>query len=123
MSVLSPQDIVDLRNAVEELFPDTADIYHRTNAGSGTYGGSQPTYPGVPDIADVPVLFVQRNVAEIDQAGLSEAIVDQILTFPGGTDVRQNDRVIVDTLTYEVVNVGGGGSWEVTKDVVVRRVL
>lgn len=123
-SVLSAQDISDLRAAVSELFPDRAAIHRRTE-GTSEYGGEDSSYNEVQD--DVPVLFGVRSQRDLTQllSGVEATNVDQLFTFPGGTDIRSDDRIVTSTpevQTYEVVSVGGGGSWEVTLPVAARRV-
>lgn len=119
--VLSPTDITELRSAVSALFPDRASIFHRTAGGSDTYGGDVPSYPGVADVLNVPILYGTRTAAELVRVASQDVVIDQVFTFPGGTDIRQTDRFVVNGETWEVVNVGGGGAWEVTKTVGAKR--
>jgi hypothetical protein len=128
-SVLSAADILDLRAAVSELFPDRAAIHRRTEA-SSEYGGDSSPYAVVAGLGNVPVLFGLRSQRQLSELALGAAQVnasnvDQFFTFPGGTDIRGSDRIVTaapDAKTYEVVSVGGGGSWEVTLPVAARRV-
>lgn len=112
--VLSADDIAELRSAVSELFPDRASIYHRTAGGTDEWGGDAPDYPAAPDLDDVPVLFGTRTAAELARLASTDIEIDQTFTFPGGTDIRQTDRFVVNGDTWEVSAVGGGGAWEVT---------
>lgn len=123
-SVLSAEDISGLRTAVSELFPDRAAIQRRTGA-SSAYGGDSPTFATAAGLGAVPVLFGLRSAAEVARLGVGVTDADQIFTFPGGTDIRQSDRIVTaapDSHTYEVLSVGGGGSWEVTLPVAAKRV-
>lgn len=112
--VLSADDITELRTAVSELFPDRADIFHRSAGGTDEWGGDAPSYPGVADITGVPILFGTRSAAELARLASTDIEIDQTFTFPGGTDIRQTDRFTVNGETWEVSAVGGGGAWEVT---------
>lgn len=121
--VLSAEEVTDLRDEVSALFPDRAAIHRRTEAQS-EFGGEASTYSPAEGLESVPVLFGVRRGAEIFRMSVEDAQIDQLFTFPGGLDIRQTDRIVVEAPhagTYEVLSVGGGGSWEITIPVAARR--
>jgi len=122
-SVLTEQDILELRLTVEEIFPDTATILRRTEVTS-EYGGDTSTY--LPVVEGARVLFGIRSARELEQLNVAEAEIDQLFTFVGGVDIRQSDQIQTDapdSSLYEVLSVGGGGSWEVIIPVAARKVI
>lgn len=89
--------------AIEDFFDHKCDLYHALE-GSDTPGYGLPTspsfdYPKQPDLSDVACHFNQGGsggtVNTLVQKLPEHSYEDRIkLTFPIGTDVRVNDKVL-----------------------------
>ncbi len=86
--------------SLEALLDHTCDIYHlqksEVSPGYGLAASPSFRYPTEPDVAGQPCHFgvKSRNVTinQMAPANLMDAKIK--LTFPAGTDVRLNDKII-----------------------------
>lgn len=102
---LSAGEISAMRGVLNDTMTSRASIFR--NAPSGDQAGGQTGLWGA-IAGDVPCFFYYRG-----QGGNTEEIsVDRIevnsgwtFLFPAGTDIRNEDRIQVDTRTFEVTSV------------------
>lgn len=86
--------------AIEDFFDHRADIYHITHEQRGPGFGLPATavfsYPKTPDLEEQPCHFGVKsrtwNVVQAEPQANLEARIK--VTFPAGTDVRLNDKII-----------------------------
>jgi hypothetical protein len=89
-----------------DLLTDRCDIYHLTElqegASYGIPGETEYSYPNVPDLQEVPSLFVKENV-KIEKNEPGVVIIRSFLVhFLVNTDVRFNDKVVFNGLAYRL---------------------
>ncbi len=101
------------RRRQEEAMPDTCTI----RRGTVTYSGPGSANPVFTDLATgVPCRFKEprRTPEEIGSTpgnNLLRGITFFELVVPYDQDVDRNDRVVVGTVTYEVIGVRNAGEW------------
>jgi len=107
-----------LRRVVEDVSPDSAVVKRVTPTSDGHGGWTD---------AETTIATVACKVAALGATRPSEsAYADRLqgeagveITLPAGTDVRANDRIVVNaTTTYDVVGVVPTRTYEVRKRVV-----
>lgn len=113
MTMLSAGDVASMRATCQEAMPDTAIIYRRSWASDGGGGGSA-TFTAAGTVA--------CRLAPTTSPGDEEPIADRLaeashwtIAVPALTDVRQDDRITVSTVTYEVMAVNSPRSWELER--------
>lgn len=123
MSALSRAEIDAARADLATMLPDTCRIRRVTRQSDGAGGHTAHRR----DIAaDVPCRLSPASSAAGGRAGASQAggrlndATTHIVTFETGTDVAIDDHIVVGEATFEVLAVGKGGAWELTRRVEVK---
>jgi hypothetical protein len=116
--VLPPEEIEELRGEVLDFYPDTASVMRKSST-PDDWGGTGSTYT---EVLVSPVRVAALSTREVARLATEGTIADMTLVFPAETDIRQTDRAVVNGRTFEVVNVGGGGAWEIQRPVAVQEV-
>jgi SPP1 family predicted phage head-tail adaptor len=119
VSELTVAEVEQLRREVDDYLPDLVVLQTRTDA-TDDWGGEADVFA---DRATVRAKVGTQSVSETLQIGLSAVEAQTVILVPGGTDVRQSDRIRHGARTYEVVSVSSmGGTWEITIPVLVKEV-
>ena len=117
--MLSAAELASLRATVEASLPDTAAIHrpNRVSDGQGEYKEGTP--------ATIAVATVKCRVSPAGKSAEERIIADRLgqamawaITVPPETDVKRTDRVIVNGRTFEVAQILGPRSYEVSRRVV-----
>lgn len=118
--MLSASDLAAMQATQALALPSTCTISRRSLASDGM-GGYTETW------ATLTASVACRLSAH---SAPTEAIMAEryggrqtwMLTLPAGTDVTHEDRVVIGSVTYEVVGLSSGGAWETARRVIVGRV-
>ena len=119
--MLSASEIAAMREAQEAALPDTCTILRRTLTNDGQ-GGYVETWSEV--ATGVKCRLVHSNLAPRETVIAERAAGRTVwqLTVPYGTDISRTDRVVVNGVTYEILAVWSGGTWETARRVVLAKV-
>ncbi len=102
------------------LFDQTAQIVRPTSASDGM-GGETTTYPPLETIPTVPCRVTPGDLLPREELGSGprlSVVQHWILSFPAGTDVQSEDRIVVGgSRTFEVIAQMGPRSDEVRRRV------
>ncbi len=120
MSVISDEELADLRAAAEELLPEQAVLLDRVPV-RDTTGGTKTTWAARPGTIPARVGRV-TDAEQVPFAGQLRGKATAALTLPALTALKEGDRVQVLGQTYSVVAVLGPVSWEVTRRLLVELV-
>ena len=104
-----------MRHTVEAYLAGTAVIQTATKT-SDSQGGQVWTY------AASGTVDARLSPLQGDEVQLAERIAEvnaQILTIPNATSIDADDRVVYDSLTYEVKHVATRVPWELSRRVFV----
>lgn len=125
MPAVTTSEITSARADLATMLPDTCAIQRSVAASDG--GGGQST--AWPDVATgVPCRLTPAGSGRSGTSGTGKAgdrlndTTTHIITFTAGQDVRQGDRIIIDTIAYQALVVGNAGAWELARHVEVRPV-
>ena len=112
---LSTAELTQMRHTVEAYLAGTAVIHTATRASDGQ-GGQSWTY------AASGTVDARLSPLQGDEVQLAERIAEvnaQILTVPQATSIDADDRVVYDSVTYEVKHVATRVPWELSRRVFV----
>jgi head-tail adaptor len=105
---LTDAELAALRDDVYQLLPGTA-IIQRASAGTGLYGGHDPTWSNVGT-----VVCRVDSISRDDSAGIiADAEVGKTyyqLSIPYNADLRDGDRLSISSKTYECLQIFRGQS-------------
>jgi len=116
--MLSASDLAAMREAQDAALPDTCTIRRKTLVSDGM-GGYTETWS---DLATGVKCRIATSRYRPEEAAIAEKFTGRtlwMLTLPAGTDVTNEDRVVLSGTTYEVVGVLSAGSWEMCRRVLV----
>lgn len=120
MPTLSAAELADLRSVQADTLPDTCTIQTATftNTKGSVAAGYANTYTAV-------ACRLAGGAGGEQELGLASASeVTHILTVGHGQAVGPTDRVVHDSVTYEVVAVENDkASWRTAKRVYLKRVM
>lgn len=108
--MLTSGDLTAMRDALEDLMPDAANILSATQTSDGQ-GGWSTTWGTV--TAGVKCRL-DRSGQQPSESVRSAALLpfsQWILTLPHDTTITEQNRVEVGSLTFNVVSVDAGKSW------------
>jgi hypothetical protein len=117
--MLSAADLADMRATVADLLVETATLSRGTPASDGA-GGQTVTWATAATVA-ARLGPVGGSPEEREVAHRVTSPSLRTVTLPAGTDVRLGDRLVISTVTYEVVAVLAPRSWELSRRVVCAR--
>ena len=118
--MLTDEELAGMRETLDLSLPDTALIKRATSVSDGR-GGRTQTWTTVATVACRVAPDTTR--AESLVSGVVVSVQRWMLTFPSETSVRPDDRIVVATRTFEVVDVRSTRSYEVSCRVVGVEVL
>ena len=119
-SMLSATDLAAMKATQATALPSTCSISRRVLSPDGL-GGYSETWPTL--TASVACrLSAHSAPTEAVMAERYGGRQTWMLTTPAGTDVTADDRVVIDSVTYEVVGIASAGAWETARRVIVGRV-
>lgn len=98
--------LAQMRRAAEQLMTQTCRIEQEVNA-VGTWGQPSPQWTEVARNVKCRVITSRQSTrSTAGMVGEQETLVDEYrLICPAGTALEKNQRVTVDDVTYQVVNV------------------
>lgn len=119
--MLPDAELNAMRTELETLMPDTVVIQTVARASDGQGGwvdswAASGTVSGRIDPA--PFQFSGEEKA----GGAVQPHHAYFVTIPYDTTITTNNRVVVNSETYEITSVDKGKSWAITKRVIVERV-
>jgi len=121
MSVISGLMLAQMRAMVLARLPDVAVISAITNTSDGAGGWSEGLVTSGTVACRVDPLGA--NATESQVVVSREALeVTYRLTLPHDAPIAQNNRVVINGRTYEVVAVSIDHSWNVSKRVIITEV-
>ena len=111
MSLLPPGQVRSLRRMTARALPDQAIIRRLTRVPDGG-GGTTETWA---DVETVPCRIDPAGGGE-DTAGarVNDATTHRV-TLEAKADVRPEDQMVIDAVTYDVTVVLRRGQWEITR--------
>jgi len=119
--MLPSDELDDMRDVQEEALPDTCTIQTtgQTNTKGSTAEAFTNTYTAVP----CRLAPANRVVAERQVGAALAAVSDFMLTIAFDQTVTPTDRVVHDSVTYEVTAVANDkASWRTARRVYLKRV-
>lgn len=117
--VIEDDDQADMRETAELTFDRTCQIMRdRTPAGDGKGGTKRTrTAAGSPTPCRIG-LVTPAMQALLDETRVRSRSV-RTVTLPAGTAVLSTDQLVIDGVTYDAVEIAGGGSVQSALRVVV----
>ena len=112
---LSTAELVQMRHTADAYLPGTAVIHTATKAGDGQ-GGYTWTYAATGTVD----ARLSPEMLRGDEATVGSRVAEVspwILTVPNGTSIDEDDRVVYNTVTYEVSEVLRWTPWEISRRV------
>ena len=108
--MLSEQDLATMRAVLDTTLDKMGAIQRKATVKNGR-GGTSETWPTV---ATKPcrVAPTSNQPEEFTNGGRLVANSYWRISFPAGTDIRSEDRVVIDGVTYEVTAPLGPRSYE-----------
>lgn len=100
---LSAAELTQMRHTVSQHLAGTAVIHTKTAAADGQ-GGQTWTYAASGTV-DARLSPIERGRGEQSLADRAAVVSDWILTIPYHTSADEDDRVVYDSVTYEVAEV------------------
>lgn len=121
--MLTDAELAAMRETAEAALPDSAVITRKTTVSDGAGGGSVSwAASGTVDAR----LSDRAGNEQLFGTGLPGTAIfaqtDAILTVAHDIDLRQADRVTVDSTTYEVLAVLDQAAWTLAQRAAVKRV-
>jgi hypothetical protein len=113
----SLNELTRMRQTARERMPALATIKRLTKTADG-YGGESQTYSTVNQ--NVPCRI--DNQTQNESPGVNSAIGEFKISFPAGADVLETDQIEIDGKTYAVFGVIYQKSYEITRDVIVKKI-
>lgn len=121
-SLISAVDITHIATEAASMLPDTCTIRVSTTA-SDSQGGNPPTFSDTyTDVACRLAPFTQRQVVEMQMLGQIVSSRPFWLTLLREQTIGISDHVVRAAITYEVVYIDVGKSYQATKRVQIVRV-
>lgn len=113
----SQTDLARMQQTARARMPTLATIERLAKVADG-YGGETKTYAAI--YSDVPCRI--DNLSQNETPSVHGAIADFKISFPAGTDIVETDRILIEGKRYAVFGVIYKKSYEITRDVEVKRV-
>ena len=117
---LSTTELAQLRSCAADYLPGTCVILRDTvtTRNTGDLLHSWGTVAGTVSCRIAPTSY--QDYEETQQAGLIGGEASCWLSVPYNQDITPADRVVHDSVTYEVMTVETAGSWKVAKRAIVK---
>lgn len=116
MTQLSAADLSQMRDDIELLMPDTCTIQSLTLASDGQ-GGQTETWGTALASAACRLDFIRGD--ETLTSGAIQPYTTVMLSLPYNTVITTENRVVHDSVTYNVTSVNDGQSWNIVKRAVL----
>jgi hypothetical protein len=118
MSLLSDAELAQIRADVSLLLPDICDILSPAGTADGC-GGNTDAW-GTASAGVACRLDPIRGNEQVAGAA-PQAFYQYMLTLPHGTAITTENKVVISTVEYKVVNADAGKSWDASRRCVVER--
>jgi len=121
--MLSSDDLAYMREAIDELLPDTCDILQVTQTADG-YGGVTQTWGTAAAGTAVPCRLdmVMSRINESTAGASVRAYQETVLSTPYNITIATTNRILHEGTTYAVQSVNTGQSWIAVKRVTLERI-
>jgi hypothetical protein len=119
--MLSNADLAAMRDAIEDLLPDTANILSATQASDGQ-GGWSTTWGTATAGVKCRLDMSRKEAFEQLAGGAVHPFSQWVLTLPNATVITEQNRVEVNSQTFNVVSVDTGKSWAASVRVTLEKV-
>lgn len=119
--MLTDREVADMRDTLEQTFPDECTI-RRSQVVPDGQGGETETWS---DLATVPCRLSpqsQRQSDEVEEGDRITALTYRVVTVAHDTDVTAADRLVINGETLEVQGLRAPRSWELSRRIECRRV-
>ena len=116
---LSEADLAYTRSQASSALPDIVTIERLTRIDDGA-GGQTNRWDQV--YTDVPARLAERSGRDGIMAARESVEAAWTLTLPYNQEIAEADRVVHDGLTYEVVWVNKGRSWDTVRRCFLARI-
>lgn len=118
---LSAAEVSSMRAEADNFLPDTCTVQFAT-IGQDAMGGPAVTYPseatGVACRMDEPKTGAAETAVDLAVG----SVVSRIMHLKYDQAISAKDRVVYNSLTYEVIEVLEAASWLITRRIIVTRV-
>lgn len=114
MTMLSVNDLADVRATQADAMPDTCTISRRSLTYAGPVGSSKAWSNLATGVA-IRISRGRGSPSEEEIANLIQGKVWWIGSLLYNQDITRKDRVVIGSTTYEVVGVMSVGSWMTDK--------
>lgn len=109
--MLSAAEIADMRAVQGEALPDACEVQRSVRA-TNAIGEVTVSWETVASDVACRLAKSQQQARQTALAQQQTVISPWILTTATTVDLRNGDRVIVASVTYEIVDVTAGPAWE-----------
>lgn len=120
--MISNNELVSMRDAIETLLPDTCNILEATNTADGYGGVTQSWGTTSASVACRLDIVNRRSSAQNIQGASLREYQETILSLPYDTTISNNNRVEHGGFTYNVTENNTDQSWISVKRVTLERV-
>ncbi len=100
MGLLSAADVAELSAFDESTMTDTATIIRDVTVGDGA--GGQTFAPATVNTVKCRLMVRRFYPHETDVSGQLQSSINMEIRMPTGTDVRNADRIVIGSRTFEV---------------------
>lgn len=107
--MLTTDELTRMRDTAAAALPGTAYVLRGASADDGI-GGRTDTWGTAGTVA---VRLAPRGGSEASRGGATLSEADSVASLPYGVDLKARDRLSIDGLSYEVLNVRRH-SWQIT---------
>lgn len=114
---MTPEYQADMQATAERSFDRTAQV-SRATVSRDAKGGTKRTYSLIAEMPCRIGLVQPAMQALLDETRVRSRSV-RTVTVPAGADVLSTDQLVIDGVTYDVVEIFGGGSVESARRIVV----
>ncbi len=113
--------LAEARRVANLELTGSATIQRKTAGARDAQGRRTATWA---DVATIAVRRAPAGYAPAERliAGRLSSAAAWVFTFPALTDVRADDRIVMDGITYEVAGIAGPRTDEITRRVVALQV-
>lgn len=120
--MLSNAELTAMREAIEDLFPDTCNILTATETADG-YGGVSRVWGTASANVACRLDVVNRSGSD-EQVGAASlrSFQETILSVPYNTTITTDSKVEHSGTTYNVTAINSGQSWIAVKRVTLEKV-
>lgn len=112
--MLTSSELTYMRDAIEQLLPDTCTIQSVTTTPDG-FGGVTETLTTT--ASNVACRLDMTSGREPAIGGAVQQFTSYMLSLPYNTTIAATDRVVINSVSYAVTSINEGISWQAVKRV------